>query len=155
MRILVTGGAGFIGTNLVYYLTGKGHYVVVFDALTYAGNLANLAGVDKKSHTFVRGDVADPQQVMAAFEQHSPEAVMHLAAESHVDRSIDAPGEFVRTNVLGTQVMLDAARKFGVEKFVHVSTDEVYGTLGKTGYFTEQTPWRPILPIPPVRPLRI
>ena len=146
MRILLTGGAGFIGSNLVAYLIELEYEVVTFDKLTYAGNLGNLAGIDTKLHTFELGDVADPVRVREVFAKYKPDVVMHLAAESHVDRSIEAPGEFVQTNVSGTQVMLDAAREFDVQKFVHVSTDEVYGSLGKTGLFTEATPLAPNSP---------
>lgn len=146
MPIFVTGGAGFIGSNLVRQLVGQGRKVINFDKLTYAGNLENLEGLDPELHIFVKGDVADPTQVRKAFEEHKPKGVMHLAAESHVDRSIDSPGEFIRTNVTGTQVILDAARDFGVEKFVHVSTDEVYGELGAKGKFTETSPLKPNSP---------
>ena len=130
MRALVTGGAGFIGSNLVRHLLRErpSWEVINFDLLTYAGNLENLAGVDDgASYRFVRGDVADPTAVREAVD--GVNVVFHLAAESHVDRSIDASGEFVRTNVVGTQVLLDASRDAGVERFVLVSTDEVYGEL--------------------------
>lgn len=146
MGIVVTGGAGFIGSNLVRFLVGQGDTVVTFDKLTYAGNLKNLDGLDESLHTFVRGDIAEPKDVRALFETHQPDVVMHLAAESHVDRSIDAPGEFIRTNVQGTQVLLDTAKHFGVRKFIHVSTDEVYGELDETGLFTEETPLAPNSP---------
>ena len=146
MTILITGGAGFIGSNLVRYLVGKGRKVVTFDALTYAGNLGNLEGLDQNLFSFEKGDVANPKDLRRVFEKHKPAAVMHLAAESHVDRSIDAPGEFIRTNVLGTQIILDAAKDFGVEKFVHVSTDEVYGSLGDQGLFTEESTLAPNSP---------
>lgn len=146
MRIAVTGGAGFIGSNLVRKLILQGCRVVTFDKLTYAGNLGNLIDLDEKLHTFVCGDVADPTDVRALFEKYRPDALMHLAAESHVDRSIEAPSEFVRTNVAGTQVLLDAARDFGLDKFVHVSTDEVYGSLGPTGAFTEESTLAPNSP---------
>jgi dTDP-glucose 4,6-dehydratase len=146
MRIAVTGGAGFIGTNLVRHLVKLGHQVVTFDKLTYAGNPANLKGLPEDQHFFVRGDVAEPEDVALMFTEYRPQAVMHLAAESHVDRSIESAADFVRTNVLGTQILLDAARKFEVDRFVHVSTDEVYGSLGKTGKFTEETPLAPNSP---------
>ena len=146
MRIVVTGGAGFIGCNLVRHLVGLGHEVTTFDKLTYAGNLANLKGLEANLHTFVRGDIANAEQVRDLFGRLQPEVVMHLAAESHVDRSIDEPDAFLRTNVLGTQVLLEAAREFGTGKFVHVSTDEVYGTLGAQGLFTEESPLAPNSP---------
>jgi dTDP-glucose 4,6-dehydratase len=146
--LLVTGGCGFIGSNLVRYLleTEPGVTVVNFDALTYAGNLANLADLaGHPRYRFVRGDITDRHAVRAAFEQ-GVRGVVHLAAESHVDRSIHDSGPFVRTNVLGTQVLLDAAREFRVERFIHVSTDEVYGSLGPAGAFTEETPLAPNSP---------
>lgn len=146
MSILVTGGAGFIGTNLVRMLVSQERSIVTFDKLTYAGNLANLKDLPRDLHTFVRGDLADPKDVNALFETYQPEAVIHLAAESHVDRSIDDPTEFVRTNVLGTLVLLQAAKQHQVKKFVQVSTDEVYGSLGPEGYFTETTPIAPNSP---------
>ena len=140
--VLVTGGAGFIGSNFVRLLLAQTeHRVVNLDALTYAGNLENLKDVEQDPrYAFVRADIAEPEQVRAAFEQHAPDAVVHFAAESHVDRSVLDAGAFVRTNVVGTQVLLDVARARGVEKFVHVSTDEVYGSLGPTGLFREDTP---------------
>ncbi|MCI0183424.1 dTDP-glucose 4,6-dehydratase [Sulfoacidibacillus ferrooxidans] len=145
MKIVVTGGAGFIGSNFVRMMVSEQSdvEVVTYDALTYAGNLANLAGIVDR-HTFVRGDICDAQavqQVMAGVD-----AVVHFAAESHVDRSIASSAEFVRTNVEGTRVLLEAARSAGVAKFVHVSTDEVYGTLGDEGAFTEMTPLAPNSP---------
>ena len=146
MRIVVTGGAGFIGSNLVRKLVKAGRRVITFDKLTYAGNLGNLLDLDDTLHTFVKGDVADPADVRLLFDKYRPDVVLHLAAESHVDRSIDAPSEFVRTNIAGTQVLLDAARDYGLQKFVHVSTDEVYGSLGPTGEFTEESPLAPNSP---------
>ena len=145
--LLVTGGCGFIGSNFIRHLLARDPdvRVVNLDALTYAGNLANLADLaGEPRYRFVKGDVADPAAVRAAMR--GADAVVHFAAESHVDRSILDSGPFVRTNVLGTQVLLDAARELGVAKFVLVSTDEVYGSLGPTGYFTEQTPLRPNSP---------
>jgi len=130
MRALVTGGAGFIGSNLVRHLMRErpSWEVINFDLLTYAGNLDNLTEVSERpGYRFVRGDVADPAAVEAVLD--GVDVVFHLAAESHVDRSIDASGAFVRTNVVGTQVLLDAARASGVDRFVLVSTDEVYGEL--------------------------
>lgn len=146
--ILVTGGAGFIGSNFIYYLLRERPQVRVinFDKLTYAGNLANLRGVENHpSYRFVKGDIADPQAVEEVVSQ-GVEAIVNFAAESHVDRSIEAAGEFVRTNVLGTQVLLEAARRHGVRRFLQVSTDEVYGSLGPEGYFTEETPLSPNSP---------
>ena len=145
--VLVTGGCGFIGSNFVRYLLERepAVHVVNFDALTYAGNLTNLAEwAGHPRYRFVKGDVADRADVRAALD--GVRAVIHFAAESHVDRSIHDAGPFVRTNVLGTQVLLDAAREFKVERFVHVSTDEVYGSLGPTGAFTEETPLAPNSP---------
>jgi dTDP-glucose 4,6-dehydratase len=146
--VLVTGGCGFIGSNFVRYLLEADPDVTVlnFDCLTYAGNLANLA--DLESHPryrFVKGDVADPRAVRAALGQGA-RSVIHFAAESHVDRSIHDSGPFVRTNVVGTQVLLDAAREHQVARFVQVSTDEVYGSLGPAGAFTEETPLAPNSP---------
>ncbi len=138
MKLFVTGGAGFIGSNFVrHMLQARADVEIVnFDALTYAGNLANVAGLGDR-HAFVRGDICDAGAVRAAME--GADAAVHFAAESHVDRSIASAAEFVRTNVEGTRVLLDAAREVGMGKFVHVSTDEVYGTLGETGKFTEET----------------
>ena len=146
-RVLVTGGCGFIGSNLVRHLleAERDLTVVNLDALTYAGNPANLAGVARSPrYRFVHGDITDRECVTRAME--GAEAVLHLAAESHVDRSIHDSGPFVRTNVIGTQVLLDAAREHKVSRFVHVSTDEVYGSLGPTGAFTEETPLAPNSP---------
>jgi dTDP-glucose 4,6-dehydratase len=146
--ILVTGGCGFIGSNFIHYLlqAEPEAAVVNFDALTYAGNLANLASLaDEPRYRFVRGDIADRAAVEAVLAG-GVHSVIHFAAESHVDRSILDCAPFVRTNVLGTQVLLDAARAHGVQRFVQVSTDEVYGSLGATGAFTEETPLAPNSP---------
>ncbi len=144
MRILVTGGAGFIGSSLVRLLTDETDAAVtVLDALTYAGDTINLAGLEHRIR-FVRGDVCDPTAVSEAMAR--ADAVIHLAAESHVDRSIASPQAFVQTNVVGTQVVLDGARAAGVARVVHVSTDEVYGALGATGRFSELSPLRPTSP---------
>ena len=146
--VIVTGGAGFIGSNLVHYLAEArpDWQLVILDALTYAGNLENLKSLEGRFE-FVRGDVAEPEDVERAFDACEGEVrVMHLAAESHVDRSIQSGLPFVRANVLGTQVMLDAARKRGARRFLHVSTDEVYGSLGETGHFVETTPYDPSSP---------
>jgi dTDP-glucose 4,6-dehydratase len=147
-RILVTGGAGFIGSNFVRLLLERGaDQVVNLDALTYAGNLENLAEVDRDpGYAFVRADIREAAAVAAAFEAHRPEVVVHFAAESHVDRSVLDATAFVQTNVVGTQVLLDVARAKGVRRFVHVSTDEVYGSLGPTGRFTEDSPLQPNSP---------
>ncbi|MET0592110.1 MAG: dTDP-glucose 4,6-dehydratase [Polyangiaceae bacterium] len=158
LTYFVTGGAGFIGSNLVHHLLAKdpAARVVVYDRLTYAGNLDNLAPVqDDPRYRFVQGDICDRDAVRALLFETKPDVVYNLAAESHVDRSIDGPAEFVRTNVNGTFEMLDAARALvGREndafrrsfRFVHVSTDEVYGSLGAEGYFTEATQYSPNSP---------
>ena len=156
-NILVTGGAGFIGANFIRYLltkTGFKGTIVNFDKLTYAGNLTSLADIDKtyggKSYHFVKGDICDAEAVSAALRKYDIDTVIHFAAESHVDRSIHGPGEFIQTNVIGTFTLLDAARTFWNGRsdvlFHHVSTDEVYGSLGETGYFHETTPYDPRSP---------
>ena len=147
--VLVTGGAGFIGSNLVRYLRRErpGWTVVNLDKLTYAGNLESLADLrDDGGHLFVRGDIANAELVEHLCAQHEVEAILNLAAESHVDRSILGPGIFVETNVSGTQVLLEAARRAGVKRFVQVSTDEVYGSLGAEGRFSEASPLKPSSP---------
>ena len=147
--ICVTGGAGFIGSNFVKHMlrTHAGIRVINFDSLTYAGNLENLSDLAGDSrYRFVKGDICVRVEVERVFANESIDAVVHFAAESHVDRSIMGAGVFVQTNVLGTQVLLDVARDRGVQKFVHVSTDEVYGSLGATGKFTETTPLHPNSP---------
>ncbi len=147
MRLLVTGGAGFIGANFVQHVlaTHPEDEVVTFDLLTYAGNLANLEPVmGDPRHRFVRADVTDADAVNAAVE--GVDAIVHLAAESHVDRSIADATAFLRTNVVGTQVLLDAARRAKVGRFLQVSTDEVYGSLGPTGAFAEEHPLQPNSP---------
>ena len=148
-NILVTGGAGFIGSNFVRHMLGKhdAYHIINFDLLTYAGNLENLAGVDSHPHyTFVKGDICNREEVERVFRQYSIDAVVHLAAESHVDRSILGPFVFVQTNVIGTTILLEAAKQFHVERFLHVSTDEVYGSLGASGKFREDTPLHPNSP---------
>ena len=155
--LLVTGGAGFIGANFVLATLAAGRTKVInLDALTYAGNLDTLAPVmDDPRHIFVHGDIGDRALVRQLLETHQPDAVVNFAAESHVDRSIDAPGDFIRTNVLGTFELLEACRAHWAGlgdparadfRFLHVSTDEVYGSLGETGYFTEQTAYAPNSP---------
>ena len=153
--LLVTGGAGFIGSAVVRYLINQTEATVVtVDALTYAGHLENLAPVrDHPRHHFAQEDITDAPAMHQLFREHEPDGVLHLAAESHVDRSIDGPAAFVQTNVVGTQVLLEAARTYWEEqgtpedfRFLHVSTDEVYGELGATGAFTEETPYDPSSP---------
>jgi dTDP-glucose 4,6-dehydratase len=148
MKLLVTGGAGFIGSNFVLYMLNQhlNYEIINVDALTYAGNLENLKSVENNpKHTFIKADIQDASAMDGLFQQ-GIDIVVNFAAESHVDRSILDPGVFVKTNVLGTQVLLDAAKKYGIKKFVQVSTDEVYGTLGPTGLFTEETPLAPNSP---------
>jgi dTDP-glucose 4,6-dehydratase len=152
-NILVTGGAGFIGSHVVRLFTNRypGYRIVNFDMLTYAGNLENLRDVEQlPNYSFIRGDITDEAMVNRVFEEENIDSVIHLAAESHVDRSIMDPLAFVRTNVLGTAVLLSAARRAWSGKegnlFYHVSTDEVYGSLGESGFFTEQTPYDPRSP---------
>ncbi|WP_238229880.1 dTDP-glucose 4,6-dehydratase, partial [Methylobacterium hispanicum] len=156
MRILVTGGCGFIGSALVLHLVQDlGHEVATLDALTYAANPVSLQPLaEDPRHRLIEADICDAEAVQAAFAAFQPQAVMHLAAESHVDRSITGPGAFIRTNVVGTQVMLDAARRhyegLGADKasfrFLHVSTDEVYGSLPPDAFFTEASRYDPRSP---------
>lgn len=150
MKILITGGAGFIGSNYVYTHLEKRpeDSLVVLDALTYSGHRENLAEAEAKGVKFVEGRIEDRELVQALFEAEAFDAVIHFAAETHVDRSIKDPGLFVSTNVQGTQVLLDAARDFKVKRFHHISTDEVYGDLGfgSTEQFTEDSPLRPSSP---------
>ena len=148
-HILVTGGAGFIGSNFVRHMvkTYPQYHIVNFDALTYAGNLENIAEIKGcANYSFIKGNIADAQAVKQAMEAHQIDVIVNFAAESHVDRSIEDPGIFVQTNVVGTQVLLEAARQYHVEKYLQVSTDEVYGTLGKDGFFSETTPLAPNSP---------
>lgn len=148
MKLLVTGGAGFIGSNFVLYMLKQhpDYEIVNIDALTYAGNLENLKSIENHpKHTFVKADITDVQAIDQLMQQEI-DVVVNFAAESHVDRSILEPEVFVKTNVLGTQVLLNAAKKYNVTKFVQVSTDEVYGSLGETGLFTEETPLQPNSP---------
>ncbi|ANB60801.1 dTDP-glucose 4,6-dehydratase [Anoxybacteroides amylolyticum] len=148
MKVLITGGAGFIGSNFVNYMVKKypNYQIINLDALTYAGNLENVKEVENEpNYRFVKGDITNRELVESLFAE-GVDAVVNFAAESHVDRSITDPGVFVRTNIQGTQVLLDAAKKYGVKKYIQISTDEVYGTLGETGYFTETTPLAPNSP---------
>ena len=147
MKVLITGGAGFIGTNYIYYLLGNGQDEIInLDLLSYAGNLSNLARVKNNSrYRFVRGDICD-RVLVERIVREGVEAIINFAAESHVDRSIADPDIFVRTNVQGTQVLLDLALQYRVQKFVQISTDEVYGSLGGEGYFTEESPLSPNSP---------
>ncbi|MBN2036176.1 MAG: dTDP-glucose 4,6-dehydratase [Chitinispirillaceae bacterium] len=153
-KILVTGGAGFIGSNFVHYILErrKEYHVVNLDALTYAGNLDNLKQASgHPQYQFVKGDINDTGLLVSLFREHRFDAVVHFAAESHVDRSITAPDQFVITNVLGTHALLKTARaawedRFSETRFIHVSTDEVYGTLGPRGSFSETTPLSPNSP---------
>ncbi|MBO7477449.1 MAG: dTDP-glucose 4,6-dehydratase [Salinivirgaceae bacterium] len=159
--ILVTGGAGFIGSNFVPYFVEKHseYHIINLDKLTYAGNLANLSEVeDSDRYTFVQGDICNRELVEYLFRQYDIRGVIHFAAESHVDNSINGPEVFIKTNINGTFTLLDVARKYWMEapfkykkeyegcRFHHISTDEVYGTLGETGFFTETTPYAPNSP---------
>lgn len=154
MKILVTGGAGFIGSAVVRLAIARGHQVVNVDALTYAACLDNVASVaDHSNYAFEQVDIRDRAGLDAVFAKHTPDAVMHLAAESHVDRSIDGPADFIETNINGTFNMLEAARSYwqaqgrpDMFRFHHISTDEVFGSLGPTGMFTETTPYDPRSP---------
>jgi dTDP-glucose 4,6-dehydratase len=156
-KILVTGGAGFIGSNLVrQFLAEDSDHIVTLDKLTYAGNLDSLDDLlGDPRHEFVEGDITDAGLVDSLFEQHQPRAIVHLAAESHVDRSIDGPAAFVETNVFGTFQLLECAKRYWSNlpsnrrddfRFLHVSTDEVYGSLGAAGFFTEASPYAPNSP---------
>ena len=154
MKLLVTGGAGFIGSAVVRLAIARGHAVVNLDALTYAACLANVASVaDHPNYAFEQADIRDRAALDRIFAAHKPDAVMHLAAESHVDRSIDGPGDFIETNITGTYQMLEAARSYWVGqgkperfRFHHISTDEVFGSLGAEGQFTETTAYDPRSP---------
>ncbi|WP_458121170.1 dTDP-glucose 4,6-dehydratase [Paenibacillus sp. Z6-24] len=148
MKLLVTGGAGFIGSNFVLYMLREHpeYQIINVDSLTYAGNLENLKAIEgNPNHTFVKADIGDTAKMNELVSQ-GVDIIVNFAAESHVDRSILEPDVFVKTNVLGTQVLLDVAKKHNITKFVQVSTDEVYGTLGETGLFTEETPLTPNSP---------
>ncbi|GAW96969.1 MULTISPECIES: dTDP-glucose 4,6-dehydratase [Colwellia] len=155
--IFITGGAGFIGSALVRYLINETDNTVInFDKLTYAGNLESLKSIDSNErYNFVQGDICNKEEVTEVLAKFQPDYIMHLAAESHVDRSIDGPGEFIETNIIGTYTLLEAARSYYVSlsekkqaefRFHHISTDEVYGDLGATGLFTEETSYDPSSP---------
>lgn len=154
MKILVTGGAGFIGSAVARHAIRAGHEVVNLDALTYASCLENLTEIDKYSgYKFYKGDICDRLTLENVFDETRPDAVIHLAAESHVDRSIDGPGTFINTNITGTYTLLEVTRAYWTRegnpenfRFLHVSTDEVYGSLGPKGLFTEDTPYDPRSP---------
>lgn len=156
MNLIVTGGAGFIGSNFVLVAIASGHTIINVDALTYAGNRESLKSVEgNPEHHFVHADIGDKEKITELLKLHQPDAIVNFAAESHVDRSIDGPAAFIQTNVVGTLNLLECARDYWraldsakqqAFRFLHVSTDEVYGSLGETGAFTEQTPFAPNSP---------
>lgn len=157
MKLIVTGGAGFIGSAVIRYLINETDTTIMnVDKLTYAGNLESLQGIEKNSrYHFTQADICDAATIKQIFEQFQPDAIMHLAAESHVDRSIDGPAEFIQTNITGTYTLLEAAREYWQTlsndkkeqfRFHHISTDEVYGSLGDNGLFTETTAYQPNSP---------
>ena len=152
-NILVTGGSGFIGSNFVKKIIKDDtkYFPVILDSLTYAGNKNNLKNINTNSYTFVKGDICDKSLVNALFDKYSFDGIFHFAAESHVDRSIDGPGAFINTNIIGTYNLLEISREYykisnSDFKFIHISTDEVYGDLDDEGYFTEMTPYNPSSP---------
>ena len=158
MKVLITGGAGFIGSNFIFHMrrAHPDYQLLCVDKLTYAGNLETLAPVmEDPKFKFVRADIANRKAIYEIFETERPDVVVNFAAESHVDRSIENPSVFLETNVMGTQVLLDACRTYGVQRYHQVSTDEVYGDLPLDRpdlFFTEQTPCTPLRPIPHPRP---
>lgn len=147
MKLLITGGAGFIGSNFIRYILEKypDSEVLNFDKLTYAGNLDNLKDLPEDRYEFVKGDIADEKVVDEVFESFKPDAVLNYAAETHVDRSITGPKEFIMTDVIGTYTLLEAVKKHGTKKYIQISTDEVYGSIDE-GFFTEETPFAPNSP---------
>ena len=152
-NVLITGGCGFIGSNFIKHLLedGSGYYPIILDSLTYAGNKNNLDNFHNDSYVFIKGDICDEVLVKSLFEKYHFEGVFHFAAESHVDRSIDGPQAFINTNIIGTYNLLEISRLYHNKqnssfKFIHVSTDEVYGDLDNDGYFTENTPYNPSSP---------
>jgi dTDP-glucose 4,6-dehydratase len=155
-KLLVTGGAGFIGSNLIKYAAENGYGVINLDKLTYAGSLSSLQSLSGcENYTFVKGDICDGALLKSVFDTLKPDAVLHLAAESHVDRSIDGPADFINTNIVGTFTLLEASRRYfetleppraSCFRFLHVSTDEVFGSLGGEGRFSEKTPYSPRSP---------
>ena len=154
MKIMITGGMGFIGSAVVRLAVRNGHSVVNVDSLTYAACTENVASViENPNHVFEKADICDGVKMLELLEKHKPDAIMHLAAESHVDRSIDGPGAFVETNIVGTYRLLEAARHWWVSqgrpegfRFHHISTDEVFGSLGASGFFVEDSPYQPNSP---------
>jgi len=152
VRILVTGGAGFIGSNFIHYMLEKhpDYRIICLDKLTYAGNLRNLeSALNRENFHFIKGDICDRELVYRVFEEEKPDVVVNFAAESHVDRSIEDPEIFLKTNIIGTQVLMDACRKYGIKRFHQVSTDEVYGDLPLDRpdlKFTEKSPLKPSSP---------
>lgn len=163
LKILITGGAGFIGSAVVRRAIADGHQVVNLDALTYSANLENVESVaSNPGYAFEHVDICDRPALERVFETHRPDAVMHLAAESHNDRAIEGPLDFVKSNILGTAILLEVARAYWLKlegarkdafRFHHISTDEVFGALGEDGDFTEETPTTRVRPIRPRRPL--
>ena len=148
-KVIITGGAGFIGSNFIHYLLKKDQCVEIinYDKLTYAGNLWNLKDIeDNSNYHFIKGDICDKNKLETAFKEYSPEYVINFAAESHVDRSIQNPEEFIRTNVLGVQSLLNISHENSVKKYIQISTDEVYGSLGNSGFFTEKNQLEPNSP---------
>ncbi len=139
MRVLVTGGAGFIGSEFVRQCVERGFYVIVVDKLTYAGDLERLAEVEGKIRLY-RVDIRDTNAIADIFSKEKPQVIVHFAAESHVDRSIFEPSVFMESNILGTLNLLNASKNHQVERFINISTDEVYGELGEEGFFSEETP---------------
>ena len=155
-KILVTGGSGFIGSNFITYQINKGNKILNYDKMTYAANQKNLYGiVDNSNYSFIKGDIKETKLISSSINEFSPDIIVNFAAESHVDRSIDGPKDFIDTNILGTYELLQSSLNYynnltnqekAIFRFIHVSTDEVYGSLGKEGYFTESTAYNPSSP---------